>query len=383
MNSNIRLYSIQDIDELLMPEDPSARCAYRYAVPMIKNGVEQYINNVDTDLRLLVCGNLFLPVTINSVEWDNSYVCSPYTHYISYAKEELGQIPIKSLQVLFRWILNCAGSFLKKRDFNRVVIINNWMLSTNLYPTISARELQIITEYLQKQFPDHAIMFRSINDMQHQMILDEFRKLDYLLIASRQVYICDARHPENLSARARKHINADKQKLDKHKNVISLSEFSKNIAERIAKLYRMLYLDKYSYSNPEFNTRYMQHVSEVGAINFTGLEQDNVLVGIAGTFYLNCTLSAPIHGYDTSLSQKEALYRRLSSLTYHEAKNISAIFNNSSGVSEFKLNRGFMAVMEYSAVYISHLPRKQQHGWRMIRSLVNMVGIPAMKFFKL
>lgn len=58
-------------------------------LPFFQKGVTAFIENVNTQLFLLEVDDLILPVTLNNAEFENSYVCSPYTHYISYALEEL------------------------------------------------------------------------------------------------------------------------------------------------------------------------------------------------------------------------------------------------------------------------------------------------------
>ncbi|MEL7266894.1 MAG: hypothetical protein AAFP69_19075, partial [Planctomycetota bacterium] len=50
--------------------------------------VVRLIPNVHTKTALLRAGDSVLPVTINDVQHDNSWVCSPYTAAISYAGEE-------------------------------------------------------------------------------------------------------------------------------------------------------------------------------------------------------------------------------------------------------------------------------------------------------
>src|SRR5690606_7977406 len=112
------------------------------------------------------------PVTINNTEWSNSYVCSPYTAYISYAKEE-AKLKIKN--TFLRFILNAFIStlsfYLKKTSINKVVHVNNFMLSTNPYPEWNGISLKELVSFLTKEFPKHAIIFRSLNDLQHQHLL--------------------------------------------------------------------------------------------------------------------------------------------------------------------------------------------------------------------
>ena len=55
-------------------------------------GTKKAIGNIDSELDRIKIGQSWVPLSINQTEYHNSYVCSPYTAYISYAKDELGLI---------------------------------------------------------------------------------------------------------------------------------------------------------------------------------------------------------------------------------------------------------------------------------------------------
>jgi hypothetical protein len=45
----------------------------------LKHDSTSMIKNVDTKVEIFDIDGFQLPMTINNTEWDNSYVCSPYT----------------------------------------------------------------------------------------------------------------------------------------------------------------------------------------------------------------------------------------------------------------------------------------------------------------
>ena len=152
MAQSIKLFDINNINQLIWSDIYDHQYAKRFLLPMITDGVFKYIKNIKTDLRVLTLNNLVLPVTINNMEYENSYVCSLYTHYISYAIEELKELKNPALEKLLTFMLNSLGLVLKAGNINKTVYINNWMLSTNLYPEISTDEIQEITAYFKKNF---------------------------------------------------------------------------------------------------------------------------------------------------------------------------------------------------------------------------------------
>src|SRR5205085_12541895 len=104
--------------------------------PLIKNGVSHYIENIDTDLHALVWDDIILPITVNDAEYDNSYVCSPYSYFVSYAKESLDFLSQAWLRRLLSRVLGGLGKCLLRFHINKVVMVNNWLCSTTLYPSL-------------------------------------------------------------------------------------------------------------------------------------------------------------------------------------------------------------------------------------------------------
>ncbi|MFP3787222.1 hypothetical protein SB769_39120, partial [Burkholderia sp. SIMBA_024] len=79
-------------------------------------------------------------------------------------------------------------------------------------------------------------------------------------------------------------------------------------------------------------------------------------------------LAAPVLGYDTALPQELGLYRMLSYLVARTAHENGVQLHNSSGVAEFKRNRGAEPEFEYTAVYTRHLPWRHRVGWRLLET---------------
>jgi hypothetical protein len=94
-----------------------------------------------------------------------------------------------------------------------------------------------------------------------------------------------------------------------------------------------------------------------------------------GFFVRNGAMTQPLFGYDTSLPQEEGLYRLLTLVTLQEGVKRGLLVHASGGVGKFKKLRGGRSVIEYNAVYSSHLPRWRQMPWKLIR-LVSKAAIP-------
>jgi len=185
----IKLYDRSTIDQLPWPNTPDGQYAKDYLFPLIKEGTHKFIDNVQTNLQALTIDDLVLPITINDAEYENSYVCSPYCQYVSYAIDELYLLKNTTLQCSVKAILLGLGRLLKCVQINRVVIVNNWLLSTNLYPRIKPQQIRAITDFLTKRFPNHLIMWRSLNHFLHSSIIETMKSTGYRDIAENGLYV--------------------------------------------------------------------------------------------------------------------------------------------------------------------------------------------------
>ena len=353
-----------------------------YAEAFAREGAEPFIANLRTTVRILCEHDWALPVTINDADYDNTYVCSPYTAYGPYAKEELRLIDSAVARGTLGVVANAAGAMLKAARINRIVHVNNWMLSTNLYPEKAELPVATIAVFLAEQFPDHFICFRSLNAWSNAELMAHCRAAGGRLLASRQVY-CYERLAETWAVTPNAH--EDRRLLARTAyRVVPEDELGEADYERMAELYRLLYIEKYSQHNPVFTPRYLQLCHRSGVMRFFGLRgADGVLDGVLGLFIVDGIVTAPIVGYDTSRDRKLGLYRLLMTLVYEFALKDGHRVNLSSGAAEFKRLRGGRPEIEYSAIFDRHLSPGRRGAVRALAAVVNGLGVPLMRRLKL
>lgn len=424
----IHFYHETNISDLAWPDTEYGQYAKNYLLPLLlAPSLEQYIDNVRTRLLVVTVDGVPLPVTVNEEEYGNSYVCSPYTHFVTYAREELALLGNRPAEAVLGGLLSGIGWILRRVRFNRVVQVNNWLVSTNLFPPVSPERFKQLMQVLQQRYPGHVVICRSLNDATTGPYLTAMREQGCKLIPSRQIYLLhgsghqaaalgeaseaasvdadegangrtsqpsslqkgntSARHPLSLPpvpAKARWLVKRDRALIAKQGYVVCGPEdMCPEDAARIKELYDRLYIDKYSPCNPQLNESFIRTAIATRTLELHGLRKNGRLDAVLGFFARDGIMTAPLFGYDTSQPQKLGLYRMLSAVLIGIAAERSLLLHESSGVGQFKRNRGAVAELEVMAVYDKHLHISVRVCWTLLEKLLYGIGVPIIQRLKL
>jgi hypothetical protein len=369
----VQLFDRSNIDSLDWPETEDGRSAKAFLEPMINQGTKHFVDNVQTQMHILTINNLVLPLTVNEDNYSNSYVCSPYGHYILYGLEYVSGLKNILSRTSLSLMLKGMGKIFKMGKINKVVIVNNWLFSTDLYPQITEDEIVTITIFLQERFPQHSILFRSIEKYTGKEIYDALEKCKFSFIASRQVFFIRPEYEASFSSRAFKSdlkLLRESQYHEVQKEDIVNGDYA-----RILELYTEVYKDKHSKLNPQFNNNFIQLMMNSSFPYLKAIVKDEHIDAIAGYICRNGVMVAPFLGYDTSVDKKEKLYRLASTTLTLEAKKRNLVFNLSAGASFYKTIRKAEGVLECVAVYHRHLPFYRKFPWIVLRFVANTIGI--------
>jgi hypothetical protein len=350
------------------------------------------IRNVATRMSLLDTGTHLFPVSINDggERPDNSYVVSPLTTYTGYADYEIVQFGQTQGHPLLAWPLRLLvrgiGGWLARAQIDRIVQVNNWLLSTNLYPpNWTGEDLPVITRFLTETCPEHAIGFRSLNRHSNPALIDRLTALGYIAIPSRQVYLFDGHDGPASAFLHRRDSRKDAKLLVRTEYIqVPCEAFEDTDYPRIEQLYNLLYLDKYCPLNPQFSADWLRAGQLDGWLKLTALRSPAGRIdAVLGWFANEKIMTTPVVGYDTALPQKLGLYRLITQISLEQAARRRGLLNMSAGAADFKRQRGGQPEIEYSLVYVNHLPPSRQRVWRWLGRLLHAVGVPIMRRFKL
>jgi hypothetical protein len=369
------------IDESLLQKHLSARYCRDY-----QQYADEFIGNVQTDLYLwqdqqqaLVCSS---NVSRSQTAPALSYVVSPYCAYVEYCLVEIARI--KNLWITWPLVLlvKTLGVWLRAARIDCCLQINNWLLSTNLYPdNLQKSDLHILRDQAINQFPQQTLVFRSLNQRSNQQLIKWLKELKFIAVPSRQVYFFDARAGEASSFTGTHNFLLDQRALRKTSlQWRTAAEFTAADFERAAELYSFLYLEKYCQHNPAYTAHWLRAGHESGWLRLQGLvDESNQLQAILGWFENDELMTAPIVGYNTALPKKMGIYRLLTQACLNEAIRQKKILNFSAGAAQFKRLRGGEPEIEYSLIYIQHLNIVRRVTWRIMAFLLNHLAVPLMK----
>lgn len=348
----------------------------------LQTDAQAYGENLETRLAFVGAGAERWPVSVGTEAPDNAWVVSLYTTYCRYASEETRRLVPRRWQAPLLWLIARVSALLARAQLDRAATLNNWLLSTNLYPPLDARVLQTHLQEALQRWPQHAIWLRSLNGTEHPDWLAQLRKMGFSLIGSRQVYLY-----ADIAQAARRHGNLHRDlRLLQRRDLgrAGNHDIGESDYARIAALYAQLYLHKYSPLNPRYNERFMRDWHRAGLLEFSGLRDGGgELVAIVGTFSVDGLITAPVVGYDTRLPPALGLYRWLMAAVFDQARRRGHRINLSAGAGRFKALRGGVAAIEYSAVYARHLPLRRRAALTLLAAATRWIGVPLMRRYEL
>lgn len=342
----------------------------------------QAIANITTRVASVGRHSQILPVTVNSSEAGNAWICSPHTTYALYTREEIRRLGHPLLTSPLQGLCGLMGQYLRAAGADNAVAINNWLISTNLYPPALAYDIPDCIAEASDRWPGHGLWFRSLNARYTYDWLKSLVEAGCTLIPSRQVYLYDA-----IDANATRPVDLQRDfRLLRSTPFLSspAAQWSSGDFERAAKLYALLYLEKYSRLNPEYSAEFLQlwHAAEL--VDLIGYrDSSGELQGVVGMYCDGTTITSPIVGYDTARPQSEGLYRILTATVLMRAAQTGQRVNLSAGVAEFKRLRGGIGEIEYSAVYARHLPRRARRALDSLSLVTRRLGVPIMRHLRL
>ncbi|MCC6260438.1 MAG: GNAT family N-acetyltransferase [Anaerolineales bacterium] len=370
--SKPELFTKENINTLVFPSTPDGEYARNYLLPILENPQKHIKNIYNTQLLIAKVDDVIFPITVTDFHKDNTYTVSPYSHYVSYGGfEEVKHLNNPPIEALIKLIMKPMAWYFKQAELDKVVFVNNYLLSTNLYPSVTSEQLSALCEALTKWFPERVIIFRSVDERKNPHIYQALKANGYEMVLSRQVW-----YMQPAEAVKTRQYKEDLRVLRKHGyEVVDGKDLTAEELKRALHLYNLLYLEKYSYYNPQFTFEFMKLARDQNILHMRALKRSGQINAVMGFFIRNGAMTQPLFGYDTTLPPEEGLYRLLTLITLQEGLQRNLLVHASGGVGKFKKVRGGKSTIEYNAVFSKHLPFKRQMPWKLIQ-VISKLAIP-------
>jgi hypothetical protein len=354
----------------------------QYLMGVARAGVTNLVSNVRTRWLALRSEDRVFPVTVNDGEAGDSYVCLPHSAYILYALQELDIVDVGWTKPLLRMLIKGADRLLLCADINRIVHVDNWLLSTNLHGDWDGNDIGAIRQYLVSAYPTHIIAIRSVDPWSSPALLEATKTDGWRLLPSRQIWVTEDLH---LNWAKRNSTRNDRRQLQKSGlSIEKLDVLRPGDSGRIAELYYMLYVGKYSPLNPVFSLGWIEMTHESRIMEYqVARDPDGVIQAVSGSFIRGSVLTPPVVGYDTTKPSSDGLYRIASYLFSQTTAERGLRLNGSAGAADFKRYRGAAGVIEYSTVYVAHLPLRRRGILRLLEFILTVAAVPVMKWKQL
>jgi hypothetical protein len=345
----------------------------RYLTAFLREGATGFVRNAGRiKTAVVVVGEAVIPLVINDGAPADCYLVSPYVHYIAYMREEVKKMkpPIASWAI--RAMLGQLGVLFRALQFDRFVSINNWLFTTSLTSHPTTEEILSLFEHLRRQFPSHALVYRGV-DLRDEDLARALQRAGCEILVHRPVLEWEpARLPE-LSARAQRLVRTAKRLTERGPFAARTSTtLDRATAERVAWMYESLYIRKHSQYNAHFTARFFETVVQSGVSTIDLFERDGKLDAFATAVDDGARIVFALVGYDPAIFDKRlspytAAVGRLFARSLREERLLFL----STGVSEYKRNRGATEVMEYEAFDVRHLSAPRQLPWHTIRRFLD------------
>lgn len=344
---------------------------------MVEQGAGAMVSNVSTRLSALEVGGRTMPVTVDDGALGGSYVCSPHSAYVLYARAELDLLRVGWTSYPSRAALAGLDLVLKAARINRIVHLGNWLLSTNLHGGWKGEGVEGAREDLAGAHPDHLLGIRSVDDWSSPGLRQALAADGWILVPSRQIWVVD-----DLARdwRKRNDFANDRRLVARSPLVLSdLATVDEKDARRIAELYAMLYVGKYSRLNPILTPAFIQASAGSGMMSYrVARDPGGPIMAVAGMWERGGVMTPPVVGYDVARPQSEGLYRIASWMFMERAMESGWRLHASAGAAHFKRQRGARAVIEWNAYHAAHLSTARRRAVEALAFLLRRFVVPVM-----
>lgn len=341
-------------------------------------GSRALIANVEAEAFVERADGHTLPVIVTDGAIGTSYVVAPRSAYALYPRAELDLVDMGWMRGPATLAIAAADGVLRALAINRAVQIDNWLLSTSLHGHWKGEGLADLRQRLASRYPGHYLLIRSVDDWSCPELTAALRADGWMLLPCRQIWVTDDLQRDWA---VRKSVKNDGRKLAQSglaiEDVIVLGNAD---AARVAELYAMLYIAKYSALNPQYSPRWMQLAVESGLFHLrVARDCTGQIMAAVGIVARGGIATNPMMGYDMRRPQSDGLYRIASWLVGDFALRQGLRLHGSAGAGHFKQQRGARSEIDFLAIHAGHLAMARRLPLKGIAAALETLAVPQLR----
>jgi hypothetical protein len=323
--------------------------------------------NLPGRFRIFEIDGTVLPVLVMEPTQPAAAVCSNLSRYVHYPLSEARK-QCSGLRLL---LLEAGaagwGLLLSALRVDRAIFINNHLLSHSPTPGLGSAGLRPLIDRLVAEFPRHVVILRTVNPTLTPELAKELQAAGARLLPYRHVSVLDPTLP---AFRQRRDVRRDRKLLQRTPYEVVAGGPGVSVdPDRLAELYRGVYLVKHCRFNAAFNRSFFEALLATPAIRwaFWRHPETRRIDAFSAWFAESRFLTSLLLGYDLSVPVEQGLYRMaLMYKVFADAEIARLPINLGGGVSEFKQLRGARLVQESLAIWDQHLPPQSRLMWRLL-----------------
>ncbi|MBY0279440.1 GNAT family N-acetyltransferase [Candidatus Binatia bacterium] len=347
-------------------------CTEAYLAAIAARGVDAFLaNGRGLAMVLRPAGGRTVPLLVSDGRPGKPAIASPTAHHLGYPSHEIGRAQGRIARLALRAATRPVEAVLRLTAFDRVVFVNHWLFPS-APPLPAARDqLARLLESVVRDWPDHAVVVPGVVPALSAELLRVLVDLGGRAVPSRVVHLQrPGRSFRGGRMRSVRHNrNADFAVYARHApRATSNAFFLAEQAERIAELYRQLYLERHpAWLNPQLTPAFFRLLIQSGAFEVCGWTDDGGrLVAFNVRLIGDGVIWWTVGGYDTTLPRSRGLYRLISTDDVAAVEERGLLLNQGAGNGDFKRRRGAEPAAEFEVVFDRHLAPQRRLPWQLL-----------------
>lgn len=344
--------------------DPARRA---YLEALVGADLSTYVTNAPGSMVLARVGDRVVPLVVGATRRSpgDTSLTSPTQYFAGIPKELIERCPRSLSRGPLSAAVGAWGRLCDGMRLDRVIHVNQWLLTSQPVCPLTAPELRELTTALEARYPGYAILVSHVGEAARP----ELEGVGYRSLFARTVYVWD---PRDGSALGHANTRRDFKLLRKTKLRVEVArDPDAALTARLSELYAKVYVEHYSALNPRYTPAFFDLVIRAGLLQVQLVLDGPRVLGFSSLFSDEAELVSSIVGHDLEEAKELGVYRLGQARLLEVARDAKRPLDMSAGAGKFKSLRGAEPRDEVQAIRADHLSIPRRGLWRALTAANN------------